>query len=349
MSATPDSSPQLRRRPRDRRRRRVLLRVGIALGIVVVLVGAVVAGGAVFYHNVVGRNLTTIPDSEVFPTGTRPAPVVGAQNILLIGSDTRAPVDEAGLEGRGAGRSDVLMLVHVPADHKHVSVMSIMRDLWIPVPGHGDAKVNAALAWGGTPLTVKTVENYLGVRIDHVAAIDFAGLADMTTALGGVYVDNPTAFTSTAVDRSAPHYFAQGPIKLEGQTALNFVRERKAFPTADFHRVANQQLLLKGILDRVISRDVLGNPGQLADFVSEMSKNLSVDAGFTFPAMASLAYGLRGIDSKNVSFFTVPTNGTGTSPDGQSIVNADPAGVERLRAALRSDTLPAFETSLTAK
>jgi LCP family protein required for cell wall assembly len=315
---------------------------------VVVLLGSIVAGGAVLYHNVVGRNLTTVPDSEVFPSGTRPAPVEGARNILLIGSDSRNGDDPAELEGPGARRSDVLMLVHVPADHKHVSVMSIMRDLWVPVPGHGEAKVNAALAWGGTPLTVQTVERYLGVRIDHVAAIDFGGLAAMTTALGGVFVDNPTAFTSTAVDRSAPHFFAQGPIELQGHTALDFVRERKAFPTGDFQRVENQQLLLKGILDRAISRDVLGDPRQLAAFATEMSKNLTVDAGFTLPVMASLAYSLRGIDSRDISFFTVPTAGTGTSPDGQSIVKADPAATERLRAALRADDVTSFEESLAA-
>jgi polyisoprenyl-teichoic acid--peptidoglycan teichoic acid transferase len=349
MSATPESLSPRRTRPRQTRRRRTLVRVGIALGIVLFLIGSIVAGGAVLYHNVVGRNLTTIPDAEVFPTGERPAPVSGAQNILLIGSDSRAAVDEADLETGGAQRSDVLMLVHVPADRKHVSVMSIMRDLWLPVPGHGDAKVNAALAWGGTPLTIQTVEDYLGVRIDHVAAIDFQGLADMTTALGGVYVDNPTAFTSTAVDRPEPHYFAQGPIKLQGETALSFVRERKAFPTADFQRVKNQQLLLKGIFDRAISRDVLGDPRQLTGFATEMSKNLAVDAGFTLPAMASLAYGLRGIDSRDISFFTVPTLGTGTSPDGQSIVKGDPAATERLRAALRADDLTGFERSLAAK
>ncbi|MCU1529736.1 MAG: hypothetical protein JWP75_3499 [Frondihabitans sp.] len=347
MSATLDSSPPRRVRPRQRRRRRNLIRVGIALGVVALLLGAVVAGGAVIYHNVVGRNLTTVPDAQVFPTGERPAPVDGARNILLIGSDSRGAADEADLESAGARRSDVLMLVHVPADHKHVSVMSIMRDLWLPVPGHGDAKVNAALAWGGTPLTIQTVEKYLGVRIDHVAAIDFAGLADMTTALGGVYVDNPAAFTSTATDRPEPHYFAQGQIELKGQTALSFVRERKAFPTGDFQRVRNQQLLLKGILDRAISRDVLRDPRQLADFASEMSKSLTVDSGFTLPAMASLAYSLRGIDSRDISFFTAPTAGTGTSPDGQSIVKTDPAATERLRAALRSDTVTDFEKTLT--
>ncbi|ARC57546.1 Putative transcriptional regulator YvhJ [Frondihabitans sp. 762G35] len=319
----------------------------VTVGVLVAMLVAVVGGAAVLVQQVVGKNLTTIPVSEAFPDEKgRPAPVGGAQNILLLGSDSRVESDARDLLAKGAQRSDVMMLVHVPADGSHVSIMSIMRDLWLPVPGHGEAKVNAALAWGGTALSIQTVETFLGARIDHVAIIDFEGLSDMTTALGGVPVDNRAPFTTTNPELGGPFFFPGGPVSLEGEKALAFVRERKAFATGDYQRVANQQALLRGILDRAISRDVLADPQALTAFASETSKNLTVDAGFTLPRIASLAYSLRGLDSSGFSFFTVPTGGTGTSPDGQSIVTVDPEATERLRQALRTDTVRDFERSL---
>jgi LCP family protein required for cell wall assembly len=317
------------------------------VGVLVAMLAAIAGGAAVLVQQVVGKNLTTIPVSEAFPDEKgRPAPISGAQNILLLGSDSRAEPDSRDLLAKGAQRSDVMMLLHVPADRSHVSVMSIMRDLWLPVPGHGEAKVNAALAWGGTALSIQTVEDFLGARIDHVAIIDFEGLSDVTAALGGVYVDNRVPFTTTDSEHGGPFFFPVGPVSLEGDEALAFVRERKAFATGDYQRVANQQALLRGILDRAISRDVLADPQALASFATETSKNLTVDAGFTLPRIASLAYSLRALDSKASSFFTIPTAGTGTSPDGQSIVRVDPEATERLRQALRSDTVSDFEKGL---
>lgn len=189
----------------------------------VALVGCVVGGAALLWHETVGKNLTVIPDAVAFPDEAgRPAPSPdGSQNVLLLGSDARVSADEHDLDGAGDHRSDVTMLVHVPADRSGVQVVSLMRDLWVPIPGHHEAKLNAALAWGGTALTIQTVENLLHARIDHVATIDFEGLSAMTTALGGVWVDNPTPFTRAAdtVDGGS-HFYPAGPIELQGAEAL---------------------------------------------------------------------------------------------------------------------------------
>jgi len=311
-----------------------------------VLIGSVFGGGAVLLYSLVGANVTSLPDSAVFPDERgRPAKSGGAENILLLGSDSRQSSSAHDLEGAGSQRADTMMLVHVAADRSHVSVMSVLRDLWVPVPGHGDAKINASLAWGGTPLAVQTLERLLGARVDHVAIIDFAGLADMTTTLGGVYVDNPQSFTAA---HGQDRFFPAGEIELDGERALTFARERYAFATGDYQRVANQQLLLRGILSRALSRDVLADPGALANFVSETSKNLSVDSKFTPSALASLAYSLRGIDLSDISFFTMPTAGTGNA-NGQSIVRVDPAATRALAAALRTDEVSAFERSLARR
>jgi LCP family protein required for cell wall assembly len=341
----PDAPDALSRRSTSRRserrsrtRARILRRLVISFVVVVALLGTAVGAGALLLHESVGKNITTLPDDEVFPAESArpPAASTGARNILLLGSDSRATTDRHDLAAAGGQRSDVVMLAHIPADRSGISITSIMRDTWVPIPGHGEAKVNAALAWGGVPLVVQTVEGLVGARIDHVAIIDFEGISGMTEALGGVTVDNSTAFTSGG------RFYAAGPITVEGAEALRYVRERHAFADADYQRVRNQQALLQGILSRAISRDVLGDPAQLLAFVSETSRFLTVDAGFTASRAASLAYSLRGVDSGDLTLFTLPTAGTGTSPDGQSIVRLDPAATSGLRDALAHDTVPAF-------
>ncbi|WFR67801.1 LCP family protein [Curtobacterium flaccumfaciens] len=299
--------------------------VGIAA--VIAVVASVFVGGLARSYDA-GKDVIGSP----FPTGSRPAPSKGAQNILLIGSDSRSGYDPDG-DRAGGGRSDTLMLAHVPADRKGVHLMSIMRDSWVDVPGHGMAKINAAYSWGGVPLTVQTVEQLLDVRIDHVAEIDFEGFKDMTDALGGVTVDSSEAFTARG------HSYTAGSNRLDGDAALAFVRERSAFADADYTRVKNQQAFMRGILDGVLSKGTITNPGRIQDFVSATSSYLSVDEGLTFQTLVGLGWSLRDVRPSDLTTFTMPTAGGGTSPGGQSIVNLNALAVQSLSQALRSDDL----------
>ena len=104
-----------------------------------------------------------------------------------------------------------MMLVHVPEDRQDVYVMSIVRDLWVEIPGHGERKVNAALGLGGYPLVTGTIENLLGVNIDHLAVIDFEGFNGLTEALGGVQVCNPNTLSSAVTPHNSPGEIVQGP------------------------------------------------------------------------------------------------------------------------------------------
>lgn len=314
-----------------------------AVAIAVAALIAVVVGGGALYAGSVASSF----DSHVshiqraFPAeSTRPAASpTGAQNILLLGSDSRGAPTKVGATGVSDQRSDTMMLVHVDADREEVYVISLMRDLWVPIPGDGMAKINAALAWGGTPLAIQTVEQLLGVRIDHVAIIDFAGLRDMTNALGGVDVDSPVAFTTV----KAPHYsFVEGMNHLDGAQALAFARERYAFPTADYQRVADQQALLRGLVSKLLSGAVLTDPGRLTAFAAATGSCMSVDQGFDLPTMLGLAASMRLSGLSSIHTFTMPTAGTGTSEDGQSIVDVDTAALARLRTALADDTLSTF-------
>jgi len=322
--------------PRTKRRRSkpVVVLLVLAAVLVAVLVGVAVVGGVYASRLASSFDEGTTKIEQAFPEETtRPAPAEdGAMNILLMGSDSRADATTIDDAGPSDQRTDTMMLVHVDGDRENVFVMSIMRDLYVPIPGRGENKINAAFAYGGSPLTVQTVEDLLGVRIDHVAIIDFEGFKGMTTALGGVDVNSPRGFST------GPYTFEAGPNKLEGDAALAFVRERYAFADADFQRVKNQQAFVRGLVNTVLSRQTLTDPGKISEFVTAMSPYLTVDQGFDAGTAAGLGISLRNITPAQMHFFTVPTAGTG-SVGGQSIVNVDQIGLEAVKQGLATDTL----------
>lgn len=308
-----------------RRRRPVLVTLLATLGSLVGLatalavVAAVLVGGvARSFDDRTGRI------ADPFPSGQRPASTSEAVTVLLIGSDARADHPENG------GRSDALLLAQIAPDRSAVHLMSIMRDSWVDVPGHGRAKINAAYAWGGAALTVQTVEQLLDVRVDHVAEIDFAGFAAMTDAVGGVTVRATQDFDARG------HRFVSGPNAVDGDAALAFVRERAAFPDADHTRVRNQQAFLHALLERVVARDTLTDPGRLRALVDATGSHLAVDDGLDARRLLALGWSLRAVRPAAVRSFTLPTAGDGTSPDGQSIVLVNEPALSGLSAAFRS-------------
>jgi LCP family protein required for cell wall assembly len=297
----------------------------VGISTVIAVVAGVFVGGLARSYDA-GKHVIADP----FPTGSRPAPTDGSENILLIGSDARGRLGADGDRASG-GRSDTLMLAHVPADRKAVYLMSIMRDSWVEVPGHGPAKINAAYSWGGVPLTVRTVEQLLDVRVDHVAEIDFRGFEGMTDALGGVTVDARQAFSAGG------HEYRAGPNRLDGDAALDFVRERHSFADADHTRVRNQQAFMRGIVNGLLSRGTLTSPGRIQDFVAATSAYLAVDEGLDFRTLVGLGWSLRDVRPSDLRTFTMPTAGGGTSADGQSYVAVNTIAVQSLSQALRSD------------
>lgn len=336
---TEQQIPDGRRRRPQRERKRHTGR-NVLLGFVAFfLVAAAVAGVFAF-------NLAQSFDSKAqkidnaFPDeSTRPdkAEAAGATNMLLLGSDSRAAgVDDAAGGASTDQRSDTMMWVHIPADRKNIYIMSILRDTWVDIPGHGEAKINAAMAFGGIPLTVQTLEGMFDTRLDNVAIIDFEGFKAMTDALGGVEVNVPKAFNTQQFS------FPAGKQELTGEQALAFVRERKAFSDGDYQRVKNQQVFMKAILSRFLTAETLTNPGTLSKLVDTVSPFVSVDASLDAGKAASLAVGLRDVRASNVTSFTLPTQGIGTSPDGQSIVLRDDAAIADIQNALKNDTLGTY-------
>ena len=231
------------------------------------------------------------------------------------------------------------MVMHVSADRKTIQVMSIMRDSWVPVAGHGDTKVNAALSYGGVPLVVQTVEGLINVRIDHVAIVDFQGFKYITDALGGVSIDNPTAFNSRGSQ------FDAGPIQLNGDQALIFVRDRYSFSDGDYQRVRNQQLFIKSVIKMTLSAQTLTNPVKINSLIGALVPYIAVDKGLDSAYVATLGYELRTVRLGDIKFFTMPTLGTGMVA-GQSIVRVDWNELAAIKERFRADTLNSYEAKI---
>jgi LCP family protein required for cell wall assembly len=263
-------------------------------------------------------------------------------NILVIGSDSRANARDQNNQTVTTGqasdqRSDCLMLIHVPADRRKVYSISIMRDNWVDIPDHGASKINASLEVGGIPLVVRTVETLLGTHIDHTVMLDFEGFKVLTDGLGGIDVNVTLPFTASF---DTHHTFVAGVNHLDGEAALEFVRERYSFVDGDYQRVRDQQTFLRALLAKLSGG--VQNPAGVLGLVQFATNYLTVDQGYDPAAVAILAYALRTVDPQASVFFTLPTAGTGTSPDGQSIVLPDYAGIGEVAAALRDETLPEY-------
>ena len=270
------------------------------------------------------------------PTPTPDPPPV-ALNILLVGSDSRANNRAVAASGATSDqRGDALVLIHLPADRQSIYGISMMRDLWVDIPGHGAAKINAGLELGGVPLMTQTVEALLGQPIHHTVMLDFEGFAAMTDALGGVDVNIPRAFQGTVDDYV---YFPAGVNRLNGLEALAFVRERHAFTDGDYQRVRNQQTFLKAVMAKMAAEGVLSDRSTVNQLVQTVLPHVTVSPGLTVESLEHLAFSLRSTPPGNAQFFTLPTAGLGFSRDGQSIILQNRAATAAVSAALASGTL----------
>ncbi|WP_426996772.1 LCP family protein [Pseudarthrobacter sp. N5] len=281
---------------------------------------------------------TAAPDPTPTPT---PDPPPVAMNILLIGSDSRGNARDEAAQAAATGgtadqRADAIILVHVPADRQRIYGISIMRDLWVDIPGYGASKINAGLETGGTPLVVQTVETLLNTHIDHTVMMDFEGFKGLADALGGVPVDVRLPFTST---HDSQHDFPAGVNNLNGAQALEFVRERYAFADGDYQRVRNQQSYLRAVAAKLLSSGTLSEPATALKVVMSLLPYLTTDPGLDLMGIARLGFSLRGLSPEAMTFFTLPTAGTGMTTDGQSIVLPDYAGIAEVSAALAQGKL----------
>ncbi len=314
---------------RRARQQRALAVVCAAMSALVLLV----AGG--------GWALTSYVNSHVgrVDAGTAGTPSSGPLNILLAGVDLRSGLSRAEQLRLHVGRavssnSDTMMIVHVRADHSSVSVVSLPRDSWVRIPGHGMNKINSAFGLGGPKLMVRTVEQDTGLTINDYVEVNFPGFVKVVNALGGVNICLPFAVN----DSYSGLHMSAGMHHVHGITALKFVRDRHSFALSDLARISDQQQLLASLLSEAVSSGTLANPIRLSSFLSAATAAVKVDQRLS---ITSLADQLRGISPSHVTFTTVPLANTNyTTPTGQSAVLWDSSAAAKLFASLKADKPP---------
>ena len=335
QTAAPAASPAGAPPPR-RARRRIWPRVLIALGLVLVLLTGAAAAYLLTIDRSVTSNITrgvdlpsddpSAPPGEARPT--KEPQETGTLNYVLLGSDSRDPGNA------GNGRSDTIMVVHLNKKRNQAYIVSFPRDMYVTIPGYGKNKINAAYAFGGVQLTVRTLEQLTRTRMDHVALVDFEGFISLTNDLGGVTVMNDDAFSSHGYD------YPEGEITIAGEQALWFVRERKQLPNGDLDRAKNQRNVIKAIVAKGLSAGVVSDPGTFTRFIGGVARHLTVDNSLTDDEIRRTALSLR-LDAEDINLLQAPISGFGTV-NGQSIDVVDTARMDELARALKTDTMDAY-------
>ncbi|MFD5127443.1 LCP family protein [Streptomyces olindensis] len=295
---------------RPRRRLRTLL---VCLVIAVAGLLALGAGGVWWATNHYGDQVERIP--HAFPDGPRPPKPddpEGKNNhgttFLLAGLDSRSAKPTTGgnaladLWKAGAQRSDTLMLVHLGPGERTSYTVSIPRDSWVPIPGHGSAKINAAFSWGGPQLLVETVEQLTRVRIDHFAVIDWHGFRSLTDAVGGV----PITVPADSYDPEQKRHFTAGTHTMNGEEALSYVRQRHGLPGGELDRIKRQQQFLRALIGEIRDDVSITNPLKIDRMLDAIARTVSVDDQLSNGDLRDLVLGLRHLDSGDAYFTTAP-------------------------------------------
>jgi LCP family protein required for cell wall assembly len=263
----------------------------------------------------------------------RPTPGAGT-NWLITGSDSRQGLTRAQerkyATGRGISgqRSDTIMVLHLPANGGKPVLVSLPRDSWVNIPGHGYAKINAAYSIGGPKLLAETVQNITGLYINHYMGIGFGGFVRVVNAVGGVRIclDKPL------VDPASGLHLKAGCQVLDGGEALGYVRTRHQFATQDLQRVQDQRAFLRALLRKLTSAGVLADPFKSFPAASGVAGSLTVDKGTSLYQLIHIAFALR-----NPITTTVPIANANYVIDGQDALQWNRAQALQLFNDLRTD------------
>jgi LCP family protein required for cell wall assembly len=311
---------------RAARRRRALLTFSGAMSALVLLV----SGGAWALTGYINDHIKRVD------AGTGNAGLSGPLNILVAGVDPRTGLthhQEVMLHVGNdvSSNSDTMMLMHVSADHTRVTVVSIPRDSWVSIPGHGMNKINAAYGFGGPKLMVQTVEQATGLTVNDYVEVNFLGFVKVIDALGGVNICLPQPVDDPYSGLRLP----AGRHHVDGITALAYARDRHSFASSDLARIQDQQRLLSSALAEAIDSGLLANPIRLSRFLSAALSSLTVNQGLNVPALVNQ---MRGISGRDVTFTTVPLSSTNyQAPNGELAVLWDTQAAGRLFHDLATD------------
>ena len=290
-------------------------RIIALLSAVVVLISTAIWGGF-------GAATSQIKRVDVFKDRTERPKVVArtAVTYLIVGSDTREGLTRAEIKALKVGstkvaagkRSDTMLLVHISKSRDHATIVSIPRDTFVRVPEWIDSKgkvhppsyskINATFGRGDAPLLVQTLESMTDLRIDHYIEVSFLGFKEMVDALGGVEI-----CTKRKINDPKSHLvLPAGTHRLDGITALKYVRTRYFDGLGDLGRMQRQQQFIAAMIREASSAGVLLNPVKLIKFISAALGSVTTDPGLKQDDLITLAEQLRGISTKKVRTLTVP-------------------------------------------
>ncbi|CAM5269406.1 LytR family transcriptional regulator OS=Streptomyces alboniger OX=132473 GN=CP975_13910 PE=3 SV=1 [Streptomyces alboniger] len=300
---------------------------------VLALVVAVAAYGTGLYFWAGSRLRTTEAFSD-YPG--RPEPGRGT-NWLLVGSDSRASLTPEQREALHVGNDEVLntdtiMVLHY-GDHGP-RLVSLPRDSYVQIPGHGKGKINSAYAAGGAPLLTRTVEQATGLRVDHYAEVDFLGFVDVVDALGGVSLCVPKGGLR---DERSGADFDGGCRRMDGVRALRYVRARYADPRGDLGRVERQRQLVSAVSAEATGVSVLLPPWKLVPFLSTSLDALTLDRGTETGTLAHMGLEMKGLSGRPGGTTTVPVAGEPEIVGAGEVVVWDQVKAGRLFEALKND------------
>jgi LCP family protein required for cell wall assembly len=237
----------------------------------------------------------------------RPSPGSGT-NWLIAGSDSRQGLTKrqerqfstGALDATGYGRSDTIMILHIPAGGGKPLLISIPRDSYVYIPGYGHNKINAAFSFGGPALLARTVQDNTGLYINHFMDIGFGGFVHVIDAVGGVRM----CLVHKLYDRASGLHLHRGCQVLSGGQALAYVRDRHDFATQDLQREQDQRIFLGALLKKLTSPGVMLNPFAVLPAASGAVGTLTVDKDASLYQLYGVAEALRGPDTTTVPIAT---------------------------------------------
>ena len=269
-----------------------------------ILLGAVM----LFVAYVIAVPLATWPfvaRVDATPSGNRPADTPG-HVFVLAGSDSREGMSDADRERLGTGeaagrRTDTIMLLYVPPSGR-AALISVPRDSYVAIPGHAKNKINAAYAFGGPPLLVQTVEQSTGLRVDGFAEIGFGGFEGVVDAVGGIEMCPDKAIKDPASNLDIP----AGCQRMDGATALGYVRMRKADPEGDFGRAKRQREMVAGLAKRALSPATVLLPWRWWGLHSSLARGIELGNEVGVGEMFALGSGALKMASGQGDMLVVP-------------------------------------------
>lgn len=275
---------------------------------------------------------------DATPEGQRPDQQPGTAT-LMIGTDQRDNLSPAEQKKLGTGtetgaRTDTMLILYTPP-HGRTVLISLPRDSYVPIPGHGRNKLNAAYAIGGPKLLMQTVEQVTGLRMDGYIEMGFAGFVDMVDAVGGVQVclDKPM------VDKDSHTNLPAGCQELDGIQALGYVRMRKADPMGDLGRVKRQQQITAAVAKKVMSPWTFINPVRYWRVNMAVAKSFTRSTDTSLLTTAKIVTGLHRATGSNGIRMTVPIADANLStPAGSAVLWDRSKSLALFEALAKGDT-----------